>query len=431
MSRRLRAIAKSGVTQQASVYTFASMGSQLLAAVSKIALAALLSVGGFGALAFSLAFLEFGAIFFEFGLFLPAARMAARSEGAEARAQIGAALALYLPVGIAFSLTILALSFAVDAVFDVDAGTALLIASPLAFVYPFGFVGMQLAQAVERLHAFAMTNLAAQAVFLVAVLGMVVFSGETSPEVALLLRAASLGIGGAILIGWLRPCFDRVRARWRSFAKGAREYGFEVYVGRVLSIGTYNMDVLMLGVFADTRAVGLYALAGSIAAAAGLPVTGFGAALFRRMANQRILRPEWLRFAWLGGGACGLLAWLLSPPFLSAFFPSAYGGAAAFVGPLVLAQAIRSVTGVYNSFLSAQGLGRPLRNAALVLTGSNLILNFLLIPPYGAAGAAWASVLALLANYAAHVHGYRRYLREPQPERKPAVGDVPLAGPPE
>lgn len=429
MRERLRALAGSGVTRQTSAYALASIASQGLAAISRIALAAVLSVAGFGAFSFSLAFLQYGALFFEFGLFLPAARLAARSRPAEARAQIGAALALYAPVGAAFCLTVLAASFAVDSIFDLDAGAALLLVSPLALVFPFGFIAMQLSQAVERLHAFALTSLLAQALFLAAVLAVWLLPGETSPGMALLLRAAGLLAGAAILILWLKPRFERVLSRWRSFARGAREYGLEVYVGRVLSIGTYNMDVLMLGIFTDARTVGLYALAGSIAAAAGLPVTGFGAALFRRMANRRALRRSWLHLAWLAGGAFALLAWLLAPPFLAAFFPSGYEDAAAYVGPLALAQAIRGVTTVYNSFLSAQGVGRPLRNAALVLTASNLALNFLLIPPYGAAGAAWASVLALLANYAAHVHGYRRYLRDPRRGGTAEVDGAPAEEP--
>jgi O-antigen/teichoic acid export membrane protein len=44
-----------------------------------------------------------------------------------------------------------------------------------------------------------------------------------------------------------------------------------------------------------------------------------------------------------------------------------------------------------------------------VLTLSNVAFNFALIPPYGAHGAAWASLLALLANLIAHVFFYRRF----------------------
>ena len=94
--------------------------------------------------------------------------------------------------------------------------------------------------------------------------------------------------------------------------------------------------------------------------------------------------------------------------------------------PLALAQAFRGVTTIYNAFLAAHAVGRALRTAGAVLTASNLVLNLLLIPPYGATGAAWASVLALVANLAAHVFGYRRYLaRDSGP---PSDATVPLPG---
>jgi O-antigen/teichoic acid export membrane protein len=94
-------------------------------------------------------------------------------------------------------------------------------------------------------------------------------------------------------------------------------------------------------------------------------------------------------------------------------FSPRYAPAAALVLPLALAQAVRGVTSLYNTFLSSHGRGRQLRNTSFVLTGSNLIFNFALIPPFGAAGAAWASLAALVVNLAAYVVFYRRTLREP------------------
>jgi O-antigen/teichoic acid export membrane protein len=99
---------------------------------------------------------------------------------------------------------------------------------------------------------------------------------------------------------------------------------------------------------------------------------------------------------------------LVAHPAVDAVFGPRYATAAGLVGPLVAAQAVRGVTTVYNQYLSAHGRGRELRNAALVLTGSNVVLNVALIPPFGAMGAAWASLLALIANFIAHVVVYRR-----------------------
>jgi len=225
---------------------------------------------------------------------------------------------------------------------------------------------------------------------------------------ALVLRSVGLLVAGAAAAVALRPLFRRSGHWIRVLVGHAREWGFHVFVGRVLSIGTYNMDVLMLGIWANSRSVGLYALAGAIATASGFPVVGLASALFGQMARARAIERRWLALSVAIGVPCMLLAWLLAGPVIRAFFSPRYAAAAALVFPLALAQLVRGVTGIYNTFLSAHGRGSDLRNAGLVLTGSNVAFNFALIPSFGASGAAWASLLALVANLVAHVVFYRR-----------------------
>lgn len=101
--------------------------------------------------------------------------------------------------------------------------------------------------------------------------------------------------------------------------------------------------------------------------------------------------------------------------FIRIAFSHKYTAAAALVAPLALAQTVRGITSVYNTFLAAHGGGRQLRNAGFVLAASNVVLNFALIPPYGAMGAAWASFAALCVNLAAHIFSYHRYVAEREP----------------
>jgi O-antigen/teichoic acid export membrane protein len=173
------------------------------------------------------------------------------------------------------------------------------------------------------------------------------------------------------------------------------------------------MDVVMIGALANSRSVGFYSLAGSVAAAAGLPVVGMSSALFASMARAPRIRRHWLLLAIGIGTLCALLASALAEPFIRLAFSPRYAPAAALVLPLALAQAVRGVTSVYNTFLSSHGHGRQLRNTSFILTGSNLIFNFALIPPYGAAGAAWASLAALIVNLVAYVVSYQRVVRQP------------------
>jgi O-antigen/teichoic acid export membrane protein len=168
------------------------------------------------------------------------------------------------------------------------------------------------------------------------------------------------------------------------------------------------MDVLMLGLWTSPRWVGLYVLAGSLATASGLPVLGLASALFGTMARKRSLDRRWLLVAATVGVTCTVGVTLIAEPLIRLFFSARYVAAAGLVFPLALAQLVRGITSVFNQFLSAHAHGTALRNAGLVLTVSNVALNFALIPPFGAQGAAWASLFALIANLVAHIAFYRR-----------------------
>ena len=409
-----RASAKSPTARQTTVYVLATGAVGLLAVVAQGFITHALTVDEYGVYGFSTSFLQFLAILFEFGLFVPAARMAARVAGQERREVLGGALAAYVPVGLAFCAFTVVASFTIVPLFGFDAEAALRIAAPVAFVYPFGLIGLQLAQGVGRLNAYSISNLVAQVLFVAALAALAVLDAGLSANSALVLRAVTLGLGWVLLVVWLRPLFRRVGDRVRLLVKEAREWGLAVYGGRVLSIGTYNMDVLMLAAFRDPTAVGYYTLAGALAAGVGLPASGFAMALFRRMANERGIRRRWLAFVWATGLASAFVLAAIAGWLIPAVFSDRYQGAVVLVLPLALAQALRGVTNVYNQYLAARGRGRELRTAGLILTGTNLAANFALIPAFGAEGAAWASVIGLIANLGAHVRGYRVSLRAEQ-----------------
>jgi O-antigen/teichoic acid export membrane protein len=403
----LRHATRSRTLWQAGLFAVSNVGVGLLGIVSTATLARSLPTSGFGSYAFAIAFLTFVAMIFEFGFFASAARLAAIADRRRQREIVGAALLLYLPVGAGFCGTIFALSFAVDSWFHVQAGEALRIAAPVAIAIPFSLIVQQLAQGTDRLHIASISAVFFQ-LLIVCLFAIAVAVGSLGVTSAVVLRCIA-GVGAAsVALLWFRPLFRGVAERVSELARHAREYGFHIYIGRLLSIGTYNMDVLMLGALASSRSVGFYTLAGSIAAVAGLPVLGLANALFAPLAREREIRSRWLLAAVCGGAISAVGAWALAGPFIGLVFSDRYALAARLVLPLALAQAVRGVTSVYHSFLSAHGRGRELRNAGLVLTASNLVLNFGLIPPFGAMGAAWASFLALVANLIAHIVFYRQ-----------------------
>lgn len=399
---------------QALGFVASNLGVQALGAVATTILARTLSVRAFGSYAFVTSALVFLAMFFEFGLFVPASRMAARSDPEEGRRLFAASLLAYIPVGLTFGLAVVALSYCTDRVFHVQAGHPLRLVAPLAVAIPFELVGQQFAQGLDRLHVFSISAVVGRMLFLAMALTLLAVA-RLSITTALAAEYAGMLLGWVLLIRWLRPSVTGVRSRIGSLVAGARSFGFALYVGRVMSVGTYNMDVLMVAAFTDARSVSYYALAGAIASPVGLPSSALAAALFPRMANEDNVERRWLGWAIAIGLAGALGATILVRPFVHLVLSDRYLPVAALVLPLALASAVRGVTTLFNSFLTAHARGKELRNAAVVLTVSNVALNFALIPPFGAMGAAWASLVALIANLIVHVISYQRTVGAPQP----------------
>src|SRR6266511_3376957 len=255
------------------------------------------------------------------------------------------------------ALAFAAMSFGVDGWFHVDAGTALRSVAPLALVYPYDFVALLLAQGLDRIRLYSLTRTATRAAA-AAALGALLLAGHRL-SVALALAVES----GALLLAWtaytlrLRPAYRNLAPQVRGFVREARQYGFQVYLGRVLSTGTYNMDTLMVAAFTDARSVGFYALANAIAYPVALPGAGLAAALFPRMAREPRLEQSWLLGAGLLSLATASLACALVRPFVSLVVGSAYLPVVCLLVPLAPPASVRSVTSIYNGFLAAHGRG--------------------------------------------------------------------------
>lgn len=418
-TRLLRAKYRSALTSRAAGQSAGYLASRIVVlitgGITGAILARSLTVAEFGSYAAATSLLVFVALFFEFGLFLPAARAAAMGSPEEGRKVLGAALVAFVPVAIAYLVVIYVLSFFVDSWFNVQVSSAIRVVAPLTVAFPLQFLAYQMAQGMDRLHVFSLTS----------AVGAVLFAGLLAAGFTLGVKFSVVGMLAVSfmimllslvwLLARLRPQLGSgVRGRVTVMVRDARSYGFEVYVGRVLAIGTYRIDLLMVAALTDARSVAFYSLAGAIATVVAFPGVALGAALFPRMTKLHRIPRQWLLITSLAGVAGSIAAAALGRPLITAVFSARYLPAADLLIPLALAEGLRSVTALYTAFQSAHGRGKDLRKAATFLTVSNLIFNFGLIPTFGAAGAAWASFLALLVNLMAHMTYYRRSLSVPE-----------------
>jgi O-antigen/teichoic acid export membrane protein len=214
-----------------------------------------------------------------------------------------------------------------------------------------------------------------------------------------IVRLTMLGVVLVLLrrvIGTAAPSFDR--RQWRELQAAALPLGFFMIA---LNMYTY-VDTVILGLMRTDAEVGWYAAsyrvyegltyAPSVLAAVLTPRLSY---LFsqQRTAHRRLLMRVLGASLALGVVLGGLAAWLAGPIIRTLFGPRyepatlplqiLAGGAVCVFGTWILHAAAISTN-----------LDRRLLLTTTVGLGANIALNVALIPRWGIAGAAWATVLA-------------------------------------
>lgn len=168
-----------------------------------------------------------------------------------------------------------------------------------------------------------------------------------------------------------------------------------------------NTDLVMLGIFSNAEQVGLYRVASSAAGMVVLGMEALNPVICERMSwfSAREDKANLQRVAKVGvAGAVGvalvltIVLTLWGRRVLLLLFGATYVEAANPLTILALSQAVHVAAGYAPSLLGMSGFEKV---NLTVLAGSamlNVVLNYLLIPAYGASGAALASAIALIGQ---------------------------------
>lgn len=250
----------------------------------------------------------------------------------------------------------------------------------------------------------------------------VVMAAEEAAFVPAFLAAMALGLRGGWLLVVSLLVADVVVAvgAWRRIATKARaqgmpmsgrperdlggrlvRFGLRSQVGGVVGLLNLRLDFVVLGAIAGPASVGIYAVASKYAELLRLPALALTWVAYPKVARagaasfaprlRRIVAP----LLGLGVLSAGLLAVAAFP-----LFPLVYGqefSAAAWPAAVIaLGLFAEPAAGIGSAFLL--GSGRPGLNSTILGVGLALtiLLDLLLIPQHGAAGAAWASAAAYL-----------------------------------
>jgi O-antigen/teichoic acid export membrane protein len=201
-----------------------------------------------------------------------------------------------------------------------------------------------------------------------------------------------------------------------ALARRISSYGWRAQLGGVIFLLNLRLDFIILDVMAGPAVLGIYAVASKFAELIKVPGMALTYVLYPRYAREGPATAA-MRARRLMPRAGGLTAAAIVPLGLAVGFviPAIYGrGFEDAILPaeiILLGLALEGVGGVITGFL--YGIGRPGRNSWAMGVGLavTVVLDLLLIPPFGAAGAAAASAAAYTATTLALIWFFWRVCR--------------------
>ncbi len=334
-------------------------------------------------------------IFFDFGASIATGRLLALSQAAsEAENLCGAWLVIFTPIAVGYVLLLAASSFWLDELFHFNVNKAIFLSAIPALGIPLERSLRELLQGQGGALLLGILNTVPWALFLLLSVSLWI-SGWASFEAVVFVYFGAFFATMVVLIVLLRPRFDRLGDLARKILAETRAFGLEAYIGRIIGTGTYQLDSPMIAYFTqDPAAVGFYGLAKALVAPISLGPGSLSVAIYRDLARAARLPVRFTRVNLLWLIVLSALYLVLARPVVFSLFSSEYAEMLPLLYVWILSAFIQGAYQLPNFFLSAKGEGRVLRIIATWFAAANILLNFSLIPPFGAFGASVASTIA-------------------------------------
>ena len=401
----------------------AQLASMALNFAFTIVVGRAMSQDDFGVFSFCVfSIVVFAGYLFEFGVFSAGARLLAiTTDRADERRLLGALAFTGLAIAAAFAITVALLGPAVDAALDrfgygdTTVAPILIVCAPLAMGVPLQLLVEQACLGTNRIGALAALRLALPVSSISIIATLNALTGGVSARAGVAAYLGGLLISATLVGLSLGPSFAVRREDFTRIGAAVREFGFDLYLGRIVSIMSVRLDQLLIPYFVGPKRFGAYSIAQRISE----PVSGLARAMattrFKAFATEPEVDRGLVRWniALLAAGSTALAT--AGPWVIVIAFQGKFHNALPLLLPFAIAALFAGLLQPYNMFLTARGAGRSLRDISLVIGVLNLVGLFVFTRRYGLAGAAWFAVASMAVNFVLHLYAYRRLLRQSGP----------------
>ncbi|MGQ9707854.1 MAG: flippase [bacterium] len=361
-----------------------------------------LGVEGFGVLSFAIAFVTMWSVFADLGLGIVATRELARDRDG-GRRQVNVALAIKL---VGTTLVVACVVVAVNLMkFPLNKVSVVYIGTLYVLEGAFTNFFINVFQGLEKMYFTTLSRILQAIVLVVGVVFLTQMVPRAENYAWLYVGAgfASAIFAGVVVYGLIHPKLDFNFKRWRETLRQALPIGLSV----IFVTFYYWNGTTLLSKLSGDSAVGVYSAAFRIVWGSLFIPLSFSASVYPFFSRLSVSDPQrfvqvvvrTLRYITALALPIGGFGIVLARPIILLVYGSPYE--AAMVPLMILTW--WSVFACFSSLLSYYffAINRPAISTiqSAISLGVNLGANFILIPQYGAVGAALAIVMAELAGF--------------------------------
>lgn len=332
-------------------------------------------------------------LIFSFGIFQAGNRaLVLNNDKEKAKQYYGAELILVLLMFIIMSIFLLGYGL-----FDTNLNEKGLSSFFLSLI-PFGWIFILiryfevLFQADNRIKLLAATRLWPKVGFLATAIVIYFFFLDFSGNKLALVWFLFLFTQAVVFVSviWkLKPSFENLRKRIKEIWSFNKSFGFQVYLGSLMAVGFAQLTGILISYFGlDNAGVGFYSLAITFAGPLALIPNVIATTHYKDFSTKKRI-PKKLFLVTMGLSLAALIVlWIIIPPFIRYFYGAEFLPVIRLNLIVSTGVALHGLADFINRFLGAHGQGKALRNASFFVGISLLVFNLILIPKFGATGAA-------------------------------------------
>ena len=287
---------------------------------------------------------------------------------------------------------------------------------PLGFITLWGVLYETVLPADNQIGLLAKMRLYPKIINLVAACGLYFLARELPWDkllvILLLYNGTQLLLYTYVAIK-VKPTLKNARNQLVEILDLNKTFGFNVYVGSLCAVGFGYLTEILISYFgADNVDVGFYSLALTFTQ----PLTFIPATIatthYKSFSASKGISRKLLMTTIGLSGASVVALWILVPPFIKYCYGEEFMPVVGINFFVCIAVFLHGLSDFYNRFLQANGRGARLRNASFVVGFTTLLANIILIPHYGAYGAAYSRIITGIVYMSIIYYYYRKTIKE-------------------